>query len=645
MNRAFQKDQPFKQQADMLASKGRYGDSMLVHMNPREVDVLRSMTPNNALTINPDTGQPEAFLPLLLALGGGLLGATAPIGALGVLGGATGLAAIGSGVGTAIETGSLEEGLKAGLLSGVLGGIGGKFLGGTLGGAGGATAAEGTTQAATQALTDASREAGIRAGLEQVAAKQGVEALIQPTLQKAAEAGVTQLATPAIAETTSQIGQAAITEAAKPSILQTIGTGLADITPTQLGSIGTAALTGQGLTDQYNLMNMPLGMADDDEDFYVPVTPDDRGVQFPVSGRGGRSSELDYFANPFSFTQQFQQGGPVDFRGFNPNAPLVGMAGPAFFTNAPEVIGTETVQQFIPRAQDTQFNLGTRGFADAPVIDYSARLLGDPTLTRNIYGTTSIADTGTTAGQGTGAGGDPTGFVDPTGGETSGINTSAGTGESVTAFDPAVIGDSSFGGNFTNPFGMTTEGINQFLDDYLADKQFITQDQVSEQFNTFDPMAGFDPTGFVTQDDLATTLQGFDPMAGLNTSDFLTTSDLNTALSEFNPQIDTSQFVTATDLNTALTGFNPGIDTSSFVTQADLAATAFDPTGLQSQIDALSAAPAATTFDPTALQTQIDALSTQLADLSRPSAGMSQSAALSPAIPTNVARIPFGMVA
>ena len=41
MNRAFQKDQPFKQQADMLASKGRYGDSMLVHMNPREVDVLK----------------------------------------------------------------------------------------------------------------------------------------------------------------------------------------------------------------------------------------------------------------------------------------------------------------------------------------------------------------------------------------------------------------------------------------------------------------------------------------------------------------------------------------------------------------------------------------------------------------------------
>jgi len=612
MNRAFQKDQPFKQQADMLASKGRYGDSMLVHMNPREVDVLRSMTPNNALTINPDTGQPEAFLPLLLALGGGLLGATAPIGALGVLGGATGLAALGSGVGTAIETGSLEEGLKAGLLSGVLGGIGGKFLAGGLGGAGGATAAEGTTQAATQALTDASTQAATRAGLGQVIGKEGIDL--------AAKQGLEAIAAPTLTSTAQAVSQPAITEVAKQNIFQQIGSGLADITPTQLGSIGTAALTGQGLTDQYNLMNMPLGMADDDEDFYVPVTPDDRGVQFPVSGRGGRSSEMDYFANPFSYTQQFQQGGPVDFRGFDPNAPLVGMAGPAFFTNAPEVIGTETVQQFVPRAQDTQFNLGTRGFADAPVIDYSARLLGDPTLTRNIYGTTSTTDTGTTAGQETGAGGDPTGFGDPNAGQTSGINTSAGTGESVTTFDPAVIGDSSFTGNFMNPFGMTTEDINQFLDDYLADRQFITQDQVSEQFNTFDPMAGFDTTGFVTQDDLATTLQGFDPMAGLNTSDFLTTSDLNTALADF----------------------NPGIDTSSFVTQADLDAMAFDPTGLQSQIDALSAAPAATTFDPTSLQTQIDALTTQLGNVSRPSAGLAQAAGTALTRPTNVAMMPMG---
>ena len=92
MNSNFRQQPPFplKKQAEAIASKGRFGDSTLVHMNPMEVDVLRSMTPNNQLTINPDTGQPEAFLPLLLALGGGLLGAAAPIGALGALGGSVG---------------------------------------------------------------------------------------------------------------------------------------------------------------------------------------------------------------------------------------------------------------------------------------------------------------------------------------------------------------------------------------------------------------------------------------------------------------------------------------------------------------------------------------------------------------------------
>ena len=52
--------------ANLLATKGRYGDSMMVHMNPIEVQGLASMSPTGSLTINPDTGQPEAFLPFLL---------------------------------------------------------------------------------------------------------------------------------------------------------------------------------------------------------------------------------------------------------------------------------------------------------------------------------------------------------------------------------------------------------------------------------------------------------------------------------------------------------------------------------------------------------------------------------------------------
>ena len=46
-------------QVQNLASKGRYGDTMLMHVNPKEVAGL------GGLTINPETGLPEAFWALL----------------------------------------------------------------------------------------------------------------------------------------------------------------------------------------------------------------------------------------------------------------------------------------------------------------------------------------------------------------------------------------------------------------------------------------------------------------------------------------------------------------------------------------------------------------------------------------------------
>lgn len=58
--------------AQRLADKGRYGDTMLVHMNPIEVALMDRATPGG-LTTNPDTGQPEAFaflLPMIASLAG-----------------------------------------------------------------------------------------------------------------------------------------------------------------------------------------------------------------------------------------------------------------------------------------------------------------------------------------------------------------------------------------------------------------------------------------------------------------------------------------------------------------------------------------------------------------------------------------------
>ncbi len=70
-------DPKLKRSAEELASKGRYGDSMLVHMNPLEVQALARMSPVG-LSINPDTGQPEAFLPFIAALLGGAGAAALP---------------------------------------------------------------------------------------------------------------------------------------------------------------------------------------------------------------------------------------------------------------------------------------------------------------------------------------------------------------------------------------------------------------------------------------------------------------------------------------------------------------------------------------------------------------------------------------
>ena len=110
---------PLQEAANQLASRGRYGDTMMVHMNPIEVDALAQLSPTGQLTTNPDTGQPEAFLPLLFSMLGpsvlGAMGASAmsPIVA----------SAIGSGLGTMAEGGSLQEGLTAGLMGGVTGGL------------------------------------------------------------------------------------------------------------------------------------------------------------------------------------------------------------------------------------------------------------------------------------------------------------------------------------------------------------------------------------------------------------------------------------------------------------------------------------------------------------------------------------------
>jgi hypothetical protein len=120
-----------------LASLGRNGDSMLVHMNPTEVAGLQSlaMSQGGSLTINPQTGLPEAFslsgvFSSLLPMFAGAMFPGAGFAMQPLLAGA-----LTGGVLAKVQG---KDPLMGGLMGG-LGGIGGSNLAQGLGGAAGAT--------------------------------------------------------------------------------------------------------------------------------------------------------------------------------------------------------------------------------------------------------------------------------------------------------------------------------------------------------------------------------------------------------------------------------------------------------------------------------------------------------------------------
>jgi hypothetical protein len=147
--------------AQGLASFGRYGDNILVHMNPEELSGLASL---GRITYNPVTGLPEAFslkgifkavrkiAPIALTIAAPYaFGATT---ALGI--GAS--AALGSFAGNLIAGAKPGDALKGALLSGLFAG-GGAYLGGASSGLGG-SAAQGGTSAVTSGASG-----GVQGGL------------------------------------------------------------------------------------------------------------------------------------------------------------------------------------------------------------------------------------------------------------------------------------------------------------------------------------------------------------------------------------------------------------------------------------------------------------------------------------------------
>jgi hypothetical protein len=143
--------------ANHLQQAGRGDDKVLIHMTPKEVKGLQSlaMAHGGSLTINPETGLPEAgFLSRLLPtiIGAGLTiasgGALSPLMAAGI-----------TGAGYGIAKGSLREGLMAGL--GAYGGAG-LASGLTAAGAAAPTAGSGASYG-SWAASDAGKLAGQQA--------------------------------------------------------------------------------------------------------------------------------------------------------------------------------------------------------------------------------------------------------------------------------------------------------------------------------------------------------------------------------------------------------------------------------------------------------------------------------------------------
>jgi hypothetical protein len=123
------------QTAQGLAALGRGPDTQLVHMAPGEVRSLQqlAMAHGGSLTINPETGLPEAgflssILPMVLGAGAMMIPGLQGFGAAGIAAGIGGL--------QALRTGSLKKGLMAGL-----GAYGGAGLAGGLTAAGAASGA------------------------------------------------------------------------------------------------------------------------------------------------------------------------------------------------------------------------------------------------------------------------------------------------------------------------------------------------------------------------------------------------------------------------------------------------------------------------------------------------------------------------
>ncbi len=329
---------PLQNAAKQLAKQGRYGDTMMVHMNPIEVDALAKLSPTGQLTINPQTGQPEAFLPLIGSLlAPTLLGGTALGAALSPLA----ASAIGTGIGTIAEGGSLKEGITAGLTGAITGGLLKGFMPGTA-----------TDIPGTEAVTDAAGNV-----TQAAVPAQSVPMPEINTLQDLSAATTGTLGANAAVPTSggffNQLGRnLGFTPAAGEQAVAR-GQGITQSQAFQSQFLPAAA---SGLVgEMYVPMDMggPAEEPDPFGDYEGPYMPTEQRTMIPGSGGDPLGSafggeQMLIGGNPFPSGPEFDEGGKVS----NPYDFLPPMSGLALAGQALQGMG---VQPFLPMVLDKYY--------------------------------------------------------------------------------------------------------------------------------------------------------------------------------------------------------------------------------------------------------------------------------------------------
>ena len=311
---------PLQNAAEQLAKQGRYGDTMMVHMNPIEVDALAKLSPTGQLTINPQTGQPEAFLPLIGSLvAPTLLGGTALGAALSPLA----ASAIGTGIGTIAEGGSLKEGITAGLTGAITGGLLKGFM------PGGATEIPGT-----EAVTNAAGNVTQAAVPAQSVPMPEINTLADLNAATTGTLGLPDAAIPTSGGFFNQLGRnLGLTQGASDAAIQA-GEGISQSQAFQQNFLPAAA---SGLVgEMYVPMDMggPAEEPDPFGEYEGPYMPTEQRAMIPGSGGDPLGSafggeQMLIGGNPFPSGPEFDEGGKVS----NPFDSLPAMSGLALAGN------------------------------------------------------------------------------------------------------------------------------------------------------------------------------------------------------------------------------------------------------------------------------------------------------------------------